>query len=247
MGSNVWADAEVAMDRVNELFTDEEMRDISNMPSHKMVSHHVHKLVQVIFLISSFCFVHECLAASTNFGHDETFCCQVLGETMHITSQYLASEEKAVVATLKVEALEAEASGLQKDLIIAIDANNTSKEQIKALTEQLDSEKLLIKQKDDLFASAGQRMKATVAKAIHAFQATKEYNTIMFQWYFEGFELLRRYLIKHGPGLDLEELDFEVVDKKIKANEAAQVTQATTSTSTIPSEADKDNDNTSQA
>ena len=90
-------------------------------------------------------------------------------------------------------------------------------------------------------------MKAAVAKAIHAFQAIEEYNTIMFQWYFKGFELLRRYLIKHGPGTDLEELDFEVVDKKIEANEAAQVTQATASTSTIPSEADKDNDNTSQA
>ena len=74
---------------------------------------------------------------------------------MHITSQYLASEEKVVVATSKVETLEAKASGLQKDLIAAIDSNNTSKEQIKALTEQLDSEKLLIKQKDDLLASAG--------------------------------------------------------------------------------------------
>ena len=86
-----------------------------------------------------------------------------------------------------------------------------------------------------------------MAKAVHAFQATDEYNTIMFQWYFKGFELLRRYLIKHGPGIDLEELDFEAVDKKIEADVAAQVTQAAASTGTIPSEADKDNDNTSQA
>ena len=46
---------------------------------------------------------------------------------MHITSQYLASEEKAVMATLKVEALEAEASGLSKDLIVAMDDNSSSK------------------------------------------------------------------------------------------------------------------------
>ena len=85
------------------------------------------------------------------------------------------------MATSKVEALEAEALGLRKDLIAAMDAHNTSKEQIKALTEQLDSEKLLVKQKDDLLASAGQRMKAAVAKAVHAFQATDKYNTIMFQ------------------------------------------------------------------
>ena len=56
---------------------------------------------------------------------------------MHITSQYLANEEKAVMANSKVEVLEAEASGLWKDLIVAIDANNTAKDQIKVLIEQL--------------------------------------------------------------------------------------------------------------
>ena len=47
---------------------------------------------------------------------------------MHITSQYLANKEKAIVANSKVEALEAEASGLRKDLITAMDALNTFKE-----------------------------------------------------------------------------------------------------------------------
>jgi len=148
------------------------------------------------------------------------------------------------VATSKVEALEAEASGLWKDLIAAMDTHNTSKEQIKALTEQLDSKKLLVKQKDELLALASQRMKATVAKAIHDFQAIDEYNTILFQWYFKGFELLRRYLIKHGLGTDLEELDFEAVDKEIETNEVAQTTA---STGADPLEADKDDDNAPRA
>ena len=67
---------------------------------------------------------------------------------MHITSQYLANEEKAMVATSKVEALEVEASGLRKDLIRTMDANIASKEKIKTLSEQLSVEKLLVKQKD---------------------------------------------------------------------------------------------------
>ena len=54
---------------------------------------------------------------------------------MQITSQYLANEEKVVMATSKVEALEVEASGLQKGLVVTMDAHNTSKGQIKALTE----------------------------------------------------------------------------------------------------------------
>ena len=82
-------------------------------------------------------------------------CCQVLGEMMHITSKYLANEEKVVIANSKVEVLEAEALRLRKDLIAAMDVNNTAKEQIKVLTEQLESEKLLVKQKDELLATSG--------------------------------------------------------------------------------------------
>ena len=93
---------------------------------------------------------------------------------MHITSQYLVNEEKAIMANSKKEALKAEASRLRRDLIAAMDANNTSKEQIKVLIEQLDSERLLLQQKDDLLTSASQRMKVVVAKAVHAFQATNE-------------------------------------------------------------------------
>ena len=123
---------------------------------------------------------------------------------MHITTQYLANEEKAVVANSKVEALEVEVSGLRNDLGVAMDALIASKERTKILTEQLEFKKLVVKQKDDLLANAGQRMKIAVAKAVTAFQTTEEYNTILFQWYFKGFELLRRYMIKNGSGVDLK-------------------------------------------
>ena len=78
-----------------------------------------------------------------------------------------------------------------------------------------------------------------MAKAVTAFQTTDEYNTILFQWYFKGFELLRRYLIKHGPGIDLEDLDFEAIDKEIEEDEAAQVA---VSTDVEPSQANQDDD-----
>ena len=167
--------------------------------------------------------------------------CKVLGETMHITTQYLANKEKAVVANSKVEALETEASSLRNDLGAAMDALNASKEQANVLTEQLESEKRLVKQKDNLLASVAQRMKIAVAKAITAFQTTEEYNTILFQWYFKGFELLRRYMIKHGPGMDLENLDFEAIDKEMEEDETTQVSaQTVASTGVEPSQADRD-------
>ena len=42
------------MDRAHDLFTPGEMKEISSIPSHKMVSRHVHKLVQVLLPV----FVH---------------------------------------------------------------------------------------------------------------------------------------------------------------------------------------------
>ena len=96
-----------------------------------------------------------------------------------------------------------------------------------------------MKQKDKLLATAAQKMKVAVAKAVTTFQTTEEYNTILFQWYFKGFELLRRYLIKHGPSMDLEDLDFEAIDKEIEEDEVAQ---AAASTGVEPSQANQDDD-----
>ena len=33
--------------------------------------------------------------------------------------------------------------------------------------------------------------------------------------------MLRRYLVKHGPGTNLEDLNFEAINKEIEADEAA--------------------------
>ena len=49
-------------------------------------------------------------------------------------------------------------------------------------------------------------------------------------------------MIKHGSGIDLENLDFEVVDKEMEEDEAAQAsTQTAASTGVEPSQADRDN------
>ena len=79
----------------------------------------------------------------------------------------------------------------------------------------------MTKEKDEQIAAARERAKGLIAKAIEGFQQTDEYNTVLFSWYFKGFELLRRYFIKHPSGVDLEKLDLEEVDKEMAADEAA--------------------------
>ena len=46
---------------------------------------------------------------------------------------------------------------------MAMDVNNSSKEKIKDLTEELNAEKKLVKQRDEQLAAANQKMNSVVA------------------------------------------------------------------------------------
>ena len=187
------------------------------MPSNEIVGHHIRKLVQVMYLYnlpSPSLFFCMSLKVGSSF--------QVLGETIHITSEYLSKETKATSAGSKVQVLKAENLKLRKDLVSAMDKVNTSKEKAKVLFNDLKAERQLTLEKDEQLQAAKESVKTIAAMSVEAFQQTNEYNTVLFSWYYKGFELLQRYLGKHPIGMDLESLDLEVVDKKMAANEAAQ-------------------------
>ena len=116
----------------------------------------------------------------------------------------------------------------RKELIAAMDDANQAKEKLRTLIDKLRVEQELTKEKDKQLAAARERAKGLATKAVEGSQQTDVYNTILFSWYFKGFELLRRYFIKHPAGVDLEKLDLEEVDKEMAANEAARSSAAET-------------------
>ena len=126
--------------------------------------------------------------------------------------------------------MEAENSKLRKELIAAMDDANQAKEKLRTLMDRLRVERELTKEKDEQIAAARERAKGLAAKAVEGFQQTDEYNSVLFSWYFKGFELLRRYFIKHPSGVDLEKLDLEEVNREMAADEAAQSSAAETDT-----------------
>ena len=150
----------------------------------------------------------------------------MLGESLHITSEYLASETKVESARSHASSLEVENSKLRKELIVAMDNANLAKEKLRTLTDKPRVKRELTKEKDEQLAAARERAKGLTAKAVESFQQTDEYNTVLFSWYFKGFELLRRYFIKHPSGVDLEKLDLKEVDKEMAVDEAAQSSAA---------------------
>ena len=144
------------------------------------------------------------------------------GESLYIISEYLTHEAKIASAVSRVEALEVENSKLKKDLIVVMDEANTVKEKVKALGDNLKAKRQLTLEKNEQLQAAKEKLKTIATKAVEAFQQTEEYNTVLFSWYYKGFELLRRYLVKHPSRVDLENLDMEVVDQEMVADEASQ-------------------------
>ena len=79
-------------------------------------------------------------------------------------------------------------------------------------------------EKDEQLLAAKEKIKTIAVKVVKGFQQMEEYNTVLFNLYFKGFELLRRYFIKHPSRVDLENLDLEVVDKEMVVDEASNST-----------------------
>ena len=61
----------------------------------------------------------------------------MLGESLHIASEYLAQEAKVASLTSRMEALEGENSTLKKKLIESMHKVNTLKESSKTLADNL--------------------------------------------------------------------------------------------------------------
>nr|POE78113.1 hypothetical protein CFP56_37905 [Quercus suber] len=87
IGMSVWDDPATALGHAHNVITSDKLKSLSSVPSHELVSRHIHKLVQV------------------------------LGDSLRITTDYLNVEEKVVMASSIAESVEAECSQLKKDLI----------------------------------------------------------------------------------------------------------------------------------
>ena len=104
----------------------------------------------------------------------------MLGESLHITSEYLTQKAKVASLTSRMTALELENSTLKKKLIDSMDEANTLKEKVKTLSDDLGAERQLTSEKDEQLLGAKEKLKTIVARSVEAFQQTDEYNTVLF-------------------------------------------------------------------
>ena len=72
-----------------------------------------------------------------------------MGESLHLTSEYLASEAKVESARSHASSLEAENSKLKKELTATMNDANLAKEKLRTLIEELRVERELTKEKGE--------------------------------------------------------------------------------------------------
>ena len=71
-----------------------------------------------------------------------------------------------------------------------MDKANIAKEKAKVLSDDLRVERQLALEKGEQIQAAKERVKTIVSKSVEGFQQTDEYNTVLFSWYYKGFEFL---------------------------------------------------------
>ena len=125
------------------------------------------------------------------------------------------------MANSKVDYVEAKSSRLRKDLIEAMDQSTKAKEKVIELKEALKVEKKLVIKKDEEVQATLLRMDEEREKVISKFLASNRFSDMQFEQYFKGFELLRRWMMKHHSHVaNFANMDFEAIDIKILADEA---------------------------
>ena len=93
----------------------------------------------------------------------------MLGESLHITSEYLTQEAKVASLTSRMEALESKNSTMKKSLIDSMDEANTMKEKIKTLSDDIRVERQLNLEKDEQLLGAKEKLKTIAARSVKAF------------------------------------------------------------------------------
>ena len=104
----------------------------------------------------------------------------MLGESLHITTEYLTQEAKVASLTSKIEAMEDETSKLKQSLIESMGEANALKEKVKALSDDLRAERQLMLKKDEQLLGVRESLKTIAARSVEAFQTTNEYNSVLF-------------------------------------------------------------------
>ena len=110
-----------------------------------------------------------------------------------------------------------------KVAILAVVAEN-DKERVVALEKSLQVEKDFCKLKEKQIGDLELKLQKARAMAVQEFKDFDEYSDELCRYYVEGFDLLRKWMAKQHPDLDLSSLVIGDVEKELLSDRPSKAT-----------------------
>ena len=117
-----------------------------------------------------------------------------------------------------VKSLSTERDALKNKIaILTIEAEN-DKEHVTTLEKSFQVEKDFCKLKDKQIGDLQIKLQKAGVAAMQEFKESNSYLDELYEYYVEGFELFRKWMVKHHPDLDLSGLVKGEVEKELLAD-----------------------------
>ena len=111
-----------------------------------------------------------------------------------------------------------------KVAILTVKTEN-DKERVAALEKSLQVEKDFCKLKDKQIGDLELNLQKVGATAVKEFKDSDEYSNELYGYYVEAFDLLRKWMAKHHPNLDLSGLVMDDVEKELLFDRPSEATR----------------------
>nr|POE76086.1 hypothetical protein CFP56_05053 [Quercus suber] len=143
---------------------------------------------------------------------------QALGESLFVSRKLLDLQRKVSTAEPMIKSLSTENEMLKnKVAILTIKAEN-DKECMAALEKSLQVEKDFCKLKDKQMGDLQLKLQKVGTMAVQEFKDYDKYSNELCGYYIEGFDLLKKWMVKHHPNLDISGLVIGDVEKELLSN-----------------------------
>ena len=134
---------------------------------------------------------------------------------MFVSGKLLDMEKRVAISKPMIKSLSVEHETFKnKVAILTVEVEN-DRECVAALENSLQVEKDFCKLKDKQISDLELKLQTAGAMAVKDFKDSDEYSDELCGYYVEGFDLLRKWMAKHHPDLDLSGLVMEDVEKEL--------------------------------
>ncbi|KAK9991329.1 hypothetical protein SO802_026314 [Lithocarpus litseifolius] len=149
---------------------------------------------------------------------------QALGESLFVSIKLLDLERKVATSEPMIKSLSTENKTFKNKVAILTVEVEKDKEYVAVLEKSLHVEKDFCKLKDKQIGDLKLKLQKAEAMAVKEFKDSNEYSDELCGYYVEGFDLLRKWMAKHHPDMDLFGLVMGEVEKELLADHPFEAT-----------------------